>query len=797
MFKNYLKIAWRNALRNRVSALVNVAGLTLGLTCCLLITAYVLDELSYDRFHQNADRIVLLQQFENSPGSGGKFAIAFKQRFAQVENTVRLHRAQPLVGSRTTSAYEENFVFADSSAFAVFTLPLVLGNPKTALTERYGVVLTERMAEKYFPKQNPLGQPLRYNNKQTLHVTGVLRELPGHSHQKIDFMANYVNANELLGYDVTTNLWGGNAWTYLLLAPGRSGASANAASLAAQFPAYLKQLGDPNVSVWKLRLIPLTDLYLKTDLIAPNRQTYVAIFSVVALLILALAGFNYVNLATARATGRAREVGVRKVLGSTFGQLWRQFLGETALFIGLSVALTMLLVPLLLPAFNSLTDKSIQLNELFTATRLAGLVGGLLALCLLAGSYPAIVLANFRPAAVLKGAYQAVPGQRPKLRQLLVVGQFTVSIVMLVATLVIYSQLDYIQHKNLGYGRDQVLVLNFHDATDMAKRQFNEQVQTLSGVRVTSQSFSVPGSGMLIGDKLVSDYAPKGSTNLGISRLPIDDKFLKTFDIKLTQGRNLDQNRPADRKSFLINRAAMAYFGWTTISSKMLGYYTFEYDGSGGYREVPQRGPVVGVVADYHQTNLKNTIPPLLFTLSNGSEGFLSVKVQAGSIPATVKSIEALWQRSFPNTPFDYEFMDDFFARSYRADARAGQVFGLFAGLAVLISCLGLFGLAAFMAEQRTKEIGIRKVLGASAFGIAALLSKDFLKLVLIAIVIASPIAWYAMNRWLEGFAYKITIGWGVFALAGALAVGIALLTVSFQSIKAALMDPVKSLRSE
>ncbi|MBO0930851.1 ABC transporter permease [Fibrella aquatilis] len=797
MLKNYILLAWRSARRNRASALVNVAGLTLGLTCCLLITAYVLDELSYDRFHQKADRIVLLQQFENSAGSGGKLATDFKQRFSQVENVARLHRAQPLLGSQATAAYEENFAFADSTVFDVFTLPLTLGNPKTALTEQYGVVLTERMAEKYFPKQNPLGQPLRYNNKQTLHVTGVLRELPGHSHQRIDFLANYANANELLGYDVTTNLWGGNAWTYLLMAPGTSGISANVAALTAQFPTYLKQLNDPNVGVWKLRLIPLTDLYLKTDLIAPNRQTYVTIFSVVALLILALAGFNYVNLATAQATTRAREVGVRKVLGSTFGQLWRQFLGETALFVGLSVVLTLLLVPALLPAFNTLTDKQILLSDLLTLPRLLGLAGGLLGLCLLAGSYPALVLARFRPVAVLKGVNPTTAGQRPKLRQLLVVGQFTVSVVMLVATLVIYNQLRYVQHKNLGYSRDQVLVLNFHDASTEAKRQFNQQVQSLAGVRVASQSFTVPGSGMLINDKLVSDYAPKGSTNLNISRLTIDDKFLNTFDIRLLQGRNLDNNRPADGKSFLINQAAMAYFGWTTISGKMLGYYTFEYDGSGGYREVPQRGPVVGVVADYHQKNLKNTIPPLLFTLGSGNEGFLSVKLQAGSVPATVKSIEALWQKSFPNTPFDYEFMDDFFTRSYRADERAGQVFGLFAGLAVLISCLGLFGLAAFMAEQRTKEIGVRKVLGASVYSIIALLSGDFLKLVLIAILMATPLAWYAMTRWLEDFAYKITIEWWIFALAGLLAVTIALLTVSFQSIRAALMNPVKSLRSE
>ncbi|GAB3643466.1 FtsX-like permease family protein [Spirosoma arcticum] len=793
MLTNYFKITWRNLVRNKTFSVINIVGLAIGLTSGLFISLYVLDELSYDRFHQNADQIVVLQQFENTAVTGGRFATDFKQRFAQVVDAVRLRESNALITTQQTAAYEENFFFADSSAFTVFTWPLTRGNPRTALSEQYGVVLSESMAGKYFPNQNPLGQTLRYDNKHTLHVTGVMRDLPGNSHQKIDFLANYANANELTGQDVTSNLWAGSAWTYLLLTPGTT-----LQALEAQFPAYTRQLNDPNAGVWKLKLIPLTDLYLRTDLIAPNRLAYVTIFLVVGLLILALATFNYVNLATARAIRRAKEVGVRKVLGSSFGQLRRQFLGETTLFVLLALGLAALLIPLLLPTFNNLTDKQLRLDTLLTPVRLLGLFTGVGLLCLAAGTYPAFVLSAVRPALILKGVVSLTNGSKtPLLRQTLVVGQFVVSISMLIATLVVYNQLTYIQQKSLGYEREQVLVTDLHDASVEAKQRFKEQVQRLAGVAVASQSYSVPGSGALLGEKLVSDYAPKGVTNLSISRMTADENFFKTFNIKLVQGRTLTTERPADRRAFLVNEAAMAYFGWKNLTNKMVGYYTYEYDQSGNYREVPQRGPVVGVVADYHQQNLKKTISPLLFSLAQGWENQLSIKIRAGNVPATVQQIERLWKQSFPNVPFDYEFMDDFFNRSYQADRRAGQVLGLFAALAIFISCLGLFGLATFTAEQRTKEIGVRKVLGASVASIVTLLSKDFLKLVLIAILIATPIAWYAMNRWLQDFAYKIDIEWWVFAGAGLVAIGIALLTVSFQSVKAALMNPVKSLRSE
>ncbi len=791
MLRNYFKIAWRNLIRNKVSTVVNIVGLTLGLSCCMLITAYVLDELSYDRFHKNADRIVLFQQFENAPGSGGKFAIDLKSRFAQVTNTARLTRIKPLIAHQQVAAYESQFWFADSSVFNIFTMPLAQGNPQTALTEQYGVVLSETMARKYFANANPMGQSLRINNKVTLHVTGVLADLPANSHLAIDFLGNYANANELAGYDVTTNYWGsGDTWTYLLLAAGT-----NKTTLQTQLPAYVRQLGDPNASVWKPNLVPLTDIYLRTNLVATNRLTYTYIFSIVALLILGLACFNYVNLATARSTKRAKEVGVRKVLGSSFGQLWRQFLSETFLFMGLAVALSVGVVLIVLPEFNQLTDKQLTTESLLTGSRLWRLAAGLGVVGLLAGSYPAFVLSSFRPVAVLKGTSSSAEG-RAWLRKTLVVGQFAVSVGMIVATIIVYNQLAYVRNKNVGYQREQVLTMDLRDAPKNAKELFKQRVAALPGVEAATRAFGLPGSGNLQGQKLVSDYVPKGSQTGGILRLTTDGDFLKTFGIKLLQGRNLDPNRPADKTAFLINRAAMKFFGWKDIAGKMTGYYTYAYSPDGSYREVPQRGQVIGVVDDYNHADLKTTVAPMLISLNDGYEGQLAVRIRAGAVPNVIRQLNGLWHEQFPDKPLSYEFLDDVFNRTYRTEARTGQVFGLFAALAIFISCLGLFGLATFNTQQRQKEIGVRKVLGASVASIVTLLSKDFLKLVVIAIVIASPVAWYAMNRWLQDFAYKITIEWWVFAGAGLLAVGIALLTVSFQSIRAALMNPVKSLRS-
>ncbi|GAB2544225.1 ABC transporter permease [Spirosoma aerophilum] len=801
MLYNYLQIAFRHYRRHKVLGLINLSGLTLGLTCCLLIAAYVLDDLTYDRFHKNADRIVLLQQFENTPTSGGKLATDLKARFSAITNTVRLTRIKPLVagtitkqqtGSQQTATYEPNFWFADSTVFSVFTLPLLLGNPTTALKEQYGVVLSESMARKYFGTLNVLGQSIRLNNKSTLHVTGIFKDLPTNAHVPIDFLAPYTNANELIGYDVTTNYWsGGDTWTYLLLAP-----NTDRSVLQAQFPAYINQLGDSNASVWKLNLVPLTDIYLRTSLVATNRLTYAYIFSIVALLILGLACFNYINLATARATQRAKEVGVRKVLGSSFSQLWSQFLGETILLMLVAVLLSVSLIYTLLPAFNNLTDKQLTITQFATGEHIGWLAASLLGVSLVAGAYPAFVLSSVQPMAVLKGSRLLIGGDI-WLRKTLVIGQFAVSIGMIVATMVVYQQLLFVQNHNVGYQREQVLTLDLPDIPDQQKEVFKQQLTKLPGISAVTRAFSLPGSGRLRGEKLVSEFVPKGSQTGGINRLSIDGDFLKTFGIRLLEGRNLDPNRPADKQAFLVNRAAMTYFGWKTSSGKMTGYYTYAYGADGSYREVPIRGDVVGVIDDYNHADLKQVVAPMIVSLNNGGESQLAARIRPGAISNTLRQVEEQWHQQFPDKPFSYNFLDDTFTQTYRVESRTGQVFGLFAVLAVFISCLGLFGLATFTAEQRVKEIGIRKVLGASVYSVVSLLSKDFLKPVLLSILIATPIAWYGMSQWLQDFAYKITISGWIFALSGGLALVVALLTVSIQSLKAALMNPVKSLRNE
>jgi len=790
MLTNYLKIALRLFRKQRSYALLNLAGLSLGLTCCLLIALYVQDELGYDRFHPQADRIVLLQQFEGNPSSGGKFATDLKSRFAAVANAVRINQLTALLATPRSSHYESQFFLVDSTVFDVFSVPLLQGNPATALAVRDGLVLSEKAARKYFPNQNPIGQRLRLNNKRDLLVTGVMRDWPGNSHWRPDFLASYARANEFVGYDVTTNYWGGFSRTYLLLAPG-----AEAPSLQAQLPGYVKSLNDPNAAIWKMNLIPLTDLYLRTNLIAENRLTYVYIFSVVALLILGLACFNYVNLATARATQRAKEVGVRKVLGSSLAQLWRQFLGETTVFLLLAVAASLLLAQLALPSFNELADKTLSVETLLSGPNLAGLALGIGLISLLTGGYPAFVLSTYKPTAVLKG--QSPVGTTSRLRQVLVVGQFAASVVMIVATLVVYAQLNYIRTTNVGYQREHVLTVDLRDAPDPLKARFKDQVGTLPAVAAATRTYGLPGSGVARGAKLVSDYVPKGAPDAGIRHLTIDGDYLKTFGIRLLQGRNLDPNRPADKQVFLVNKAAMKYFGWETIAGKMTGYYTFQYDPAGGYREVPVRGEVVGVIDDYHHADLKQAIEPMIFSLNDGWEGQLAVRIRQGGVATAVPQIRRLWSQTFPDKPFEYRFLDDTFNQAYRTDSRTGQVFGLFAVLAVLISCLGLLGLVTFMAQQRTREIGIRKVLGASVLSLVSLLSKDFLKLVGLAILIASPLAAWAMHRWLQGFAYKIALEWWMFASAGLLALVIALLTVSFQAIRAARVDPVQSLKVE
>lgn len=788
----YLKIAYRNLFKNRLYSFINLVGLSIGIISCLLISIYVKDELTYDRFNQKADRIALLQQFENNWSSGGKLATDIKANFSQVEKTVRLKNVNPLIKFAGNAYYEPDFYFADSTVFDVFTFPLVKGNAATALKEKYGVVISETIAQKYFSGIDPIGKELRYDNKYSLHVTGVMKDLPDNAHLQIDFLAGYSVANELVGWDVSNNYWGGGAWTYLLLTPG-----SNIKAIESRFPDYVKQLNDPNASfVWKLKLIPLTDIYLKTSLIASSPITYVYVFSLIGLFILALACFNFINLATARAGLRSREVGVRKVLGSSLTQLRLQFILEAAMFVFLALLVALTVLQFCMPAFNSLLDKKYSLLSILNTENILYLCGGFILVSLIAGAYPAFILSSYKPVTVLKGEVVSGKGKY-WLRKSLVVIQFSVSMIMIAATLITYQQLNYVKNKNLGYQRSQILTLDLRDAPANAKEIFKQEVKKIASVEMATRAYGLPGSGLAQGQKLVSDYVPADAKDASIMRLTIDEDYLSTFNIKLTEGRMLNAALPADKQSFLINESAKKYFKWKNINGKSTGYYTFQYKADGSYEEIPVTGEVVGVVADYNHADLKTEVAPMIFSLNDGWEGQMAIKLKAGNISLGIEKIKALWQKFFPDKPFEYNFLDTVFDQTYKSENKTARLFSLFAGLAILISCMGLLGLVAHVSNVRKKEIGVRKVLGASVSGIIQLLGKEFIVLIIIAWVIAFPLAWWAMSKWLQNFAYRITMDGWVFIAAGLAAFAIALLSISFQAIKAAVANPVKSLRTE
>jgi putative ABC transport system permease protein len=799
MLQNYLKIALRNLWRNKVFSLINIFGLSSGLCVCLLIVLFVQDEISFDDFHTKADRIVLFQQFENGSGSGSGFAQLIQSGSSQAEAVVRLVKANPLIGNTTQSFYEKDFYFADSTLFAVFDFPLVQGDTKKALAIAGSVLISQRMAQKYFPNQNPLGKTLTYQTRHKLTVTGVFGNLPGNSHIAVDFLGSFSDAARLTGQNLD-GYWDGASLTYVLLSPGTQ-----AEAFAKTLPLLAKKTNDANAGVWKPDAIPLREIYLHHRLDGRVRAVKavenVYIFSVVALLVLVLACLNYISLSSARATLRAREVGVRKVTGASRRQLFGQFLLESALFTFIGWIMALVLARLALPFFNALAQKQLSLGTLLSLRNLLVFGGMMAAVTLLTGSYPALVLSSFRPIEVLKSVFfRHSDGNR--VRKVLVVSQFSVSIAMIIATLVALSQLRFIHSKQLGYDREQILTLSFpSDASAASKQTFKQTLQTMAAVRSATLCGWLPGQGAG-GNKLVEEFVPKGK-NTGFRFITADADFLTTFGIKRRQGRNFTPHAgsgqfDAGSGQFLVNQAMARYLEWGEGGvGKPLGYYTYQYNPDGSYTEVPVKGEVIGVVEDYHQSDLRSLIEPLIIMPSAGNEPQLAVKLQTGDIRNSVLQIGQTWQRFFPGKPFEYRFMDDAFNDTYAKETRTGKVFGMFACLAVFISCLGLFGLVTFIAQTKTKEIGIRKVLGASVGQIVALLSKDFLRLVLLALLIASPVSYYLMHQWLQHFAYKIELSWSIFALAGLLAIAIALVTVSFQAIKAALANPVNSLKTE
>ena len=807
MFKNNLKIAFRNLWRNKGFSAINILGLAIGIATCLIILFFVQHELSYDRFNKKADQIVRVV-FRGTV-QGGKInestvmppvAKTLKAEYPEVQQATRIRsygRPRIVYGDKTFR--EEELAFVDSNFFQVFTLPLVQGDPGTALLQPNTVVISRAVAKKYFGNEEPMGKEFRFkdSNNPPFVVTGVIDKVPLNSHFHFDIFASMSGLPES-----RSNSWMiSEFYTYIVLPPGY-----NYKKLEARLPQLAEKYISPQLQQAMgmtlaeyrkkgnnigLFLQPLTDIHLHSDFaydLSPAGDiSYVYIFGVVALFMLIIACINFMNLSTASASKRAREVGIRKVLGSLKLELVRQFLIESILITAIALLLAIVFIYIALPVFNQLAGQQLSFQIAEHPFLVPGTILFVLIIGILAGSYPAFYLSSFKPVAVLKGKFTA--GKKSiGLRSGLVVFQFFISITLIVSTTVVYKQLAYIQNKKLGYNKDQVLVLPETWFLGKGQDAFRQQLLKDPRIQNVSTSGYLPAGPSFNNNFFV--YPGNNSSQLVKTlRYDVDYNYIPTLGIEMRTGRNFSKSFGADSSGIILNETAANIFGW---GNNPLGQ-TLTHTNNEGKQLTYQ---VIGVVKDFHFKSLHEKITPLVMTMGDNS-GTIIVKVQTSDIAGLLTFIKKQWEQYAPQEPFSYSFLDERFNATYQAEQKIGSILGIFAGLTIFVACLGLFALARFTAEQRTKEIGIRKVLGASVAGVATLLSKDFLKLVLIAFVIASPVAWYIMDMWLRDFAYRINISAWVFLFTALLAIAITIVTISFQSIKAASANPVKSLRTE
>jgi putative ABC transport system permease protein len=816
MFRNYLKIAQRNLLRHKSFSFINVMGLTIGLTCCFLIMIFVRHELSYDTFHTKFDRIYRLTYNPKFAGYTQFLALTpppasplLPDYFSEIEKSARVYRNNATLevptssGARPVKFDEDHFYFADSSLVDIFTFEFLEGDVRTALKNKYSVVITDKIAAKYFGKQDALGRTLIYEGRHRLKVTGVIRELPDNSHIHIDVLSDYqtmfATESEAARTTLPQNWVITHSSTYVLLRSGKSAATVNA-----RLPKFLVTHADQQFSkdiIYKLQL--LGDIHLNAE-IEGNQEpsgsmTYLYVFLGIGLMTLLIACINFINLSTARSLKRAREVGIRKTLGSEKSQIVIQFLGESILMSALALLLAIILTGLLLPVLNALTDKELTISYLFSSPVLWLAFVGIAAIAgLLSGSYPAFFVSRFQPMATLKGSFVSGKAKGGAMRHALLALQFTTSIVLIIGALTAFRQLNYLLEKPLGFEKDMILTANirndritnvFATETDSAYLRLKTFKETLlKNPGVSEVAFSTERMG---GGAVRRNVVPEGKTqesNLFVAALGIDFNFAKTYNLQFAAGRDLSETFSTDKDAgFLINETGVKQFGWKS-AQEAIGK-TINLEG--------KQGRVVGVLKDFHNQSLQNPIEGMLMHIDLPHLAQVSVKLSPPNVRETLTYIGAEWDKYFPEKGFDYQFLDQSIADAYQREQRLSKMIGYFAGLAILISCLGLYGLVSIVTQHRTKEIGIRKVLGATVSNIVQLLSRDFVILVTVSLVVASPIAWYALQKWLADFAFKTDIAWWIFAVAGVLVITVTLLTVSFQSVKAALVNPVKSLRSE
>jgi len=825
MKKNYLKIAWRNLLRNKVSSIINIGGLAIGLACVVFISLYIGDELSYDRFFKNSDKIFRVNTHEkmsneefiagHTPPPAGA---ALANNIPEIESYTRIYKPGDQIihfvrNGQKGSLTEKSLLSVDSNFLQVFSYPLLAGDRATCLNGPNSVVLTERAARKYFGDTSPIGKNLIFDMYSTpFTVTAVLKDLPSRSSLQFDVLQSNLGMPPVKHFNWSW-IWL-QMGTYVKLKDNILTDDATIKRIEAKFPSMIrvqaatafKRIGQPFDAFIKkggkydLELQRLTDVHLySADIgsrfLVQSDIKYVYIFAAIGLFIILLACVNFMNLATAQSAKRAREVGIRKVLGSLRKQLIAQFMAEALVYTLIAAFIAIIIVVLCLPAFNQLAAKSLSLPSFFNFYSLAGLILLIFVTALFAGSYPAFFLTSFKPAAILRGSGDLKnPGSGFFTRNALVVFQFTISTVLIICTIVVYKQLLYNQSKDLGFNKENVLVIADADRLGKSEESFRQELLRLPEVANATISTSVPAK-----NSFTDSYIPESTgenvntanKDISLSSFIVDEAFVPTLKLKIAAGRNFSKDFK-DSASVILNETAVMQLGFKDPLGKYITYP--------GGNDVKFK--VIGVVKDFNTESLHDPMSPfaLFYTTSKTYDigtSYIAVRIKPGDYNKAISHIQSKWKSFMPDNPFEYSFLDQEFDSLYTSDQTVGKVFSVFTFLSLAVACLGLLGLAMFTAERRTKEIGIRKVLGASVQSVVSMLSKDFLKLVIIASVIAFPLAWYAMNQWLQSFAYPTEVSWWVFALAAVATTVIALLTVSFQAIKAALANPVDSLRSE
>ncbi|HTH57091.1 MAG TPA: ABC transporter permease [Cyclobacteriaceae bacterium] len=797
MLQNLIKIALRNLLKDKGYSAINITGLTIGITCSLFLLMYILDELSYDKYHANANNIYRIVSHIKEPDNAFTWAVVQKpmavelrDNYPEVKNAVRFdNMARNLYKNGDKQFYEDDFFLTDSTVFDMFSYDFLAGDPSTALDQPFSMVLTESIAQKYFADpRSALNQSLVNQQEEIFKITGIIKDVPPNSHFRFKALVSESTRRQQQGG------WGGfGTTTYILLPEGY-----DLSKMQASLDKIVKEKVNPvfeeiGVKV-KYELQPITSIHLHSKIQdeaeAGGDISYIYIFTAVAAFMLIIACINYMNLATARSTNRAKEVGLRKVMGSQRHQIMLQFLTESTIVAFVSLAISIFLIYALLPQFNALANKQLPFSYVLQKPVALSLVGIILLTGIVGGSYPAFYLSGFSPVTVLKGKL-AARGGNSTFRKALVVTQFGLSIFMLISTLIVFDQLQFLREKDLGFSKENVLRVAFNNRENRKKTDaFAEQVKKIPQVMSVGQAQSSPGEG--IGKALFKVEDAEGKmVDRGVDLYGADFDFIDALGMKVIKGRGFSKGNPGDTSySVLVNESMVSRMGWKDPIGKR---FTI---GGGPNPQFDRK--VIGVIKDYNQNSLYDAIEPLIIFVGKGMN-YVFIRLAPGDLHSSVAAIEKQWKENFPTSPFEYVFLDEDLNSQYKADEKRSQIFTAFSGLTVVIACLGLLGLAAYTTEQRTKEIGVRKVIGASVKSLVVLVAKEFFVLVAVGTMIAVPAVWYFTDRWLQKFTYRIELDheWTTFLFSAGLAFVITLLTVGYHVVRAAIANPVNALRDE